>query len=124
MLIGIAPSALLPEDHALTLFISDPNWYSVIVAVLAGVVGVLALVGAKSTVLVGVLISVTTIPAAANVGVAAVYGDWESVQGAATQLVINVLAIVLSGISVLWVIKRDRLRRSQQGSAPTLRDRV
>jgi len=49
--------------------------------------------------------------------VAAVYGDWESVQGAATQLAINVLAIVLSGISVLWVIKRDRLRRAQQGVA-------
>ncbi len=57
----------------------------------------------------------TTIPAAANVGVAAVYGDWDSVQGAATQLVINLLAIVLSGISVLWVIKRDRIRRSQPG---------
>jgi uncharacterized hydrophobic protein (TIGR00271 family) len=123
-LIGIAPSVLLPEEHELTLFIADPNWYSVIVAVLAGVVGMLALVGAKSGVLVGVLISVTTIPAAANVGVAAVYGDWESVQGAATQLVINVLAIVLSGISVLWMIKRNRLRRSQQSSASSRRDRV
>ena len=118
-LVGVAPSALLPEDHTLTLFISDPNWYSVVVAVLAGIVGMLALVGAKSGVLVGVLISVTTIPAAANVGVAAVYGDWDSVQGAATQLVINVLAIVLSGITVLWVIKRDRIRRSQPGGATT-----
>ena len=123
-LIGIAPDTLLPEDHALTLFIAEPNWYSVIVAVLAGVVGVLALVGAKSTVLVGVLISVTTIPAAANVGVAAVYGNWESVKGAATQLVINVLAIVVSGITVLWVIKRDRIRRALQGSGPARRDRV
>jgi uncharacterized hydrophobic protein (TIGR00271 family) len=123
-LIGIAPDTLLPEDHALTLFIAEPNWYSVIVAVLAGVVGVLALVGAKSTVLVGVLISVTTIPAAANVGVAAVYGDWDSARGAATQLVINVLAIVVSGITVLWVIKRNRIRRSEQGSASALRHRV
>lgn len=111
-LLGIAPSVLLPEERELTLFIADPNWFTVIVALLAGMVGMLALVGAKSGVLVGVLISVTTIPAAANVGVAAVYGDWETMLGAGAQLVINLLAIVASGVVVLWVIKRDRIRRS------------
>jgi hypothetical protein len=39
-------------------------------------------------------------------------------------LVINVLAIVVSGITVLWVIKRNRIRRSEQGSASALRHRV
>jgi uncharacterized hydrophobic protein (TIGR00271 family) len=115
--VGIAPEALLPEEHELTLFISDPNWFTVVVAVLAGIVGMLALVGAKSGVLVGVLISVTTIPAAANVGVAAVYGDWDAAAGAAAQLVINLLAIIASGIGVLWVIKRDRLRRIEKARA-------
>lgn len=110
-LTGIAPDVLLPNEHELTLFVSDPNWYTVIVAVLAGIVGMLALVGAKSGVLVGVLISVTTIPAAANVGVAAVYGDWDDTLGAAAQLVINLAAIVASGVAVLWVIKKARLRR-------------
>jgi uncharacterized membrane protein len=84
----------------------------VIVAALAGIVGMLALVGAKSGVLVGVLISVTTIPAAANVGVAAVYGDWAGMLGAAAQLAINLLAIVASGVAVLWVIRRARRRRA------------
>jgi uncharacterized membrane protein len=121
---GIAPEALVPEEHELTLFISDPNWYTVIVSVLAGIVGMLALAGAKSGVLTGVLISVTTIPAAANVGVAAVYGDWDAVAGAALQLVINLLAIVLSGIAVLWVIKRARLRRLAQGKPVSIRPRV
>jgi uncharacterized hydrophobic protein (TIGR00271 family) len=116
-LVGIAPSALLPEEHELTLFIADPNWYTVIVAILAGTVGMLALVGAKSGVLVGVLISVTTIPAAANVAVAAVYGDWDSVLGAAAQLAINLLAIVGSGVSVLFVIKRARARREARALA-------
>ena len=52
-----------------TLFISHPDEYSALVAVLAGVAGTLSLSTAKSGALVGVLISVTTIPAAANVGV-------------------------------------------------------
>jgi uncharacterized hydrophobic protein (TIGR00271 family) len=121
---GIAPEVLLPEEHSLTVIIADPNWYSVIVAVLAGVVGMLALAGAKSGVLVGVLISVTTIPAAANVGVAAVYGDWDSVLGGAAQLAINLLAVVVSGVIVLWVIKRARLRRSLQESGPELHEPV
>jgi uncharacterized hydrophobic protein (TIGR00271 family) len=121
---GIAPEALVPEEHELTLFIADPNWYTVIVSVLAGVVGMLALVGAKSGVLTGVLISVTTIPAAANVGVAAVYGDWNAVAGAAAQLVINLLAIIISGIAVLWVIKRARLRRIAQGKPVAARQRA
>lgn len=111
-LTGIAPDVLLPAEHELTLFVSEPNWYSVIVAALAGIVGMLALVGAKSGVLVGVLISVTTIPAAANVGVAAVYGDWAGMLGAAAQLAINLLAIVASGVAVLWVIRRARRRRA------------
>jgi uncharacterized membrane protein len=79
----------------------------------------LALVGAKSGVLVGVLISVTTIPAAANVGVATVYGSWESALGAAAQLAINLLAIVVSGVLVLWIIKRARLRRSLRHNSHT-----
>jgi uncharacterized hydrophobic protein (TIGR00271 family) len=115
--IGLAPETLVPEEHEMILFISDPNWYTVLVAVLAGIVGMLALVGAKSGALIGVLISVTTIPAAANVGVAAVYGDWATAAGAAAQLLINLVAIVASGILVLWVIKRDRLRRIERARA-------
>ena len=68
--------------HAETLFISDPNRYSVIVALLAGVAGMVSLTTAKSGALIGVLVSVTTIPAAANVAVAAAYGDWGECAGA------------------------------------------
>jgi hypothetical protein len=45
----------------------------------------IALSTAKSGALVGVLISVTTIPAAANIGVAAAYQDWEEWRGAMLQ---------------------------------------
>jgi uncharacterized hydrophobic protein (TIGR00271 family) len=112
MWFGVAPDALRSGDHELTLFISRPNWYSAIVALFAGIAGMLALISAKSGALVGVLISVTTIPAAANVGVAAAYGNWGEAGGAAAQLAINLFAILASGLGVLAVAEWGRRRRS------------
>jgi uncharacterized hydrophobic protein (TIGR00271 family) len=118
LLVGadVAPSSLDPEEHGLTLFIARPNWYSVIVACLAGVVGMLALISAKSGPLIGVLISVTTIPAAANIGVAMSYGVWTDAGGAAAQLGINIGAILVSGLLVLWVAQDARRRRGTRRS--------
>ena len=81
-----------------------------IVASLAGIAGVLSLTSAKSGALVGVLISVTTIPAAANIGVAAALGD-DEVGGAVVQLAINLGAIVTAGIAVLFIQRRLYIRR-------------
>jgi uncharacterized hydrophobic protein (TIGR00271 family) len=121
--VSVAPGSLRPSEHELTLFISQPNWYSVIVAVLAGLAGMLALVSAKAGPLIGVLISVTTIPSAANVGVAVAYGSWDEALRAAFHLGINVVAIVASGLVVLQVAKRTRLarmnRRARGGSTGT-----
>ena len=98
-------------DHPATLFISHPDVFSVIAAVLAGIAGVLSLSTAKSGALIGVLISVTTIPAAANVGVAAAYGDWDEFRGAASQLGINLTSIVLAGVITLGIQRAFYLRR-------------
>jgi uncharacterized hydrophobic protein (TIGR00271 family) len=113
---GIAPDALDKTDHTLTAFISHPDEYSFIVAYLAGTAGVLSLSTAKSGALVGVLISVTTIPAAANIGVAVAYGDWSEAAGALEQLALNLCAIVLAGIVTLsvqraWYVRRRRRHR-------------
>jgi hypothetical protein len=64
---------LLIAERPLTSFILQPDALSWIVGFLAGVAGVLALTSAKSGALVGVLISVTTVPAAANSAVALAY---------------------------------------------------
>jgi uncharacterized hydrophobic protein (TIGR00271 family) len=109
--VGVAPDELRRTEQELTLFISQPNWYSVIVAVLAGIAGMLALISAKAGPLIGVLISVTTIPSAANVGVAIAYGSWDEALRAAIHLGINVVAIVVSGLIVLWVAKRPGIHR-------------
>ena len=85
-LANLVPEDFSQQNHPFTEFISSPDEFSAIVAVLAGVAGILSLTSAKSGALVGVLISVTTIPAAANIGVAAALGDSEEWVGAMGQL--------------------------------------
>ena len=65
---------LVPRSRGasfLTDFVSRPNRWSIIVVLAAGVVGILSLTTRKSSAIVGVLVSVTTIPAIANAGVSA-----------------------------------------------------
>lgn len=107
---GKTPDELGALTQPATLFISRPNVYSVIVAVLAGVAGTLALTTAKSGALIGVLVSVTTIPAAANVGVATAYGDWSEARGALAQLGVNIVAIVAAG-TVTLIVQRELYAR-------------
>ena len=74
-----------PEDHGIANLISSPDAVTVIVALCAGAAGMLSLSTAKSGALIGVLISVTTIPAAANIGIALAFGDWDTAGGSAAQ---------------------------------------
>ena len=100
---GLLGQDFTSANHPLTQFISHPDGFSFIVAAFAGTAGVLSLTSAKSGALVGVLISVTTIPAAANVGVAAAVADWSEWRGAMAQLTINLAAILLAGVVTLSV---------------------
>ena len=109
--VGLVPSDFAEENHPFTEFISSPDFFSFLVAYLAGTAGVLSLTSAKSGALIGVLISVTTIPAAANIGVAAAFGDWSEWIGAMAQLSLNLSAIVLAGIGTLFLQRRLYQRR-------------
>jgi uncharacterized hydrophobic protein (TIGR00271 family) len=110
---GLLASDFTSSEHPLTQFISHPDGFSFIVAVFAGTAGVLSLTSAKSGALVGVLISVTTIPAAADIGVSAASADWSEWRGAMAQLSVNLTAIVFAGVTTLFVQHRlyDRRRR-------------
>jgi uncharacterized hydrophobic protein (TIGR00271 family) len=101
------------EDHGLANIISQPDFFTFFVAACAGAAGMLSLSTAKSGALIGVLISVTTIPAAANIGVAAAYQDWSTLRGSVEQLAINLSSIVLAGTAVLYVQRRLYLRRKE-----------
>jgi uncharacterized hydrophobic protein (TIGR00271 family) len=111
--VGLVDSSFHSTDNLLTQFITKPDDFSFIVAVFAGAAGMLSLTSAKSGALVGVLISVTTIPAAANIGLAAALGNWGDWRGAMLQLSINLVAIVLAGVTTLFVQRRlfERRRR-------------
>jgi len=99
------------SSNLLTSFITAPETFSFIVAAFAGAAGVLSLTSAKSGALVGVLISVTTIPAAANIGVAAATADWSDWRGAMAQLALNLTAICLAGVATLFLERRLYRRR-------------
>jgi len=118
---GLVPDDFAQEDHPFTEFISDPDFFSFLVAYLAGTAGVLSLTSTKSGALMGVLISVTTIPAAANIGVAAAFGDWSEWAGALGQLSLNLSAILLAGIGTLylqrWLYKRRRVKHLRHAEA-------
>lgn len=109
--LGVAPAAFDGSDHALSSTIANPDVYAAVVALSAGVVGMLSLSTAKSGALIGVLISVTTIPAAANVGVAAAYGDGSSFAGSLGQLGLNVACLLLAGAATLEVQRLAYFRR-------------
>ncbi|MFD9884931.1 DUF389 domain-containing protein [Streptomyces alboflavus] len=103
-----------------TNFIYRPDWFSFVVAVLAGAAGMLSLTSAKSGALVGVAISVTTVPAAANAAVAFSYDKYNQAWGSTEQLLLNLLGIVLAGTctllaqKLLWARQRERTARTRE----------
>jgi uncharacterized hydrophobic protein (TIGR00271 family) len=87
-------------------FIYEVGPFSLIVALLAGAAGMLALTSAKSTSLVGVFISVTTVPAAAFASVALVEGRFAEAGSSALQLLVNLVGIIVAAAGVLLLSRR------------------
>ena len=81
--------------------INSPNIYSVIVAVLAGLVGVVSLTESRANALIGVFISVTTIPAAASIGLSLAFANWHDARGSVRQLLLNVVLLIAVGAAGL-----------------------
>ncbi|MBY6350071.1 DUF389 domain-containing protein [Rhodococcoides corynebacterioides] len=92
-------------------FIYQVGPFSLVVALLAGAAGMLALVSSKSAALVGVFISVTTVPAAGFAVVAATVGSWRIAMLSAGQLGINLVGIVVAASLVLLLHRRSRRLR-------------
>ncbi|GEC04932.1 hypothetical protein SSP24_25870 [Streptomyces spinoverrucosus] len=114
--LGLFTEAQLEADRPQTGFVYAPDAFSFVVAVLAGAAGTLSLTSAKSGALVGVAISVTTVPAAANAAVALSYGDTNQTVGSTEQLLLNLLGIILAGTLTLlaqkWLWSTQRRRQS------------
>jgi uncharacterized hydrophobic protein (TIGR00271 family) len=101
---------VLTADRPQTSFITAPDRWSLVVAVLAGIAGVLSLTAAKSGALVGVFISVTTVPAAGAMSLGIALGDAHAVGEGAAQLGINLAGILLAALATL-LIQRAVWRR-------------
>lgn len=112
----IAPEGYDLGSRQLTAFISKPDGMAAVVAVLAGVIGMLSLSESRSASLIGVLVSVTTIPAVGNIGAATAYGEWSEVGGAALQLVVNVAGLVVAGVVTLMVQARVTAARTSSSA--------
>ncbi|MEU7134568.1 DUF389 domain-containing protein [Streptomyces sp. NPDC046261] len=119
--LGLFHEAKFLAPRPQTAFIWQPDAFSFIVAFLAGVAGILSLTSSKSGALIGVAISVTTVPAAANAAVALSYGNWSETRGSAVQLALNLLGIILAGTLTLlaqkWFWARQRERTAQEAGA-------
>jgi uncharacterized hydrophobic protein (TIGR00271 family) len=111
---GVTPETFTEANHTLSNVIASPDFFTFFVAFCAGAAGVLSLTTAKSGALIGVLISVTTIPAAANIGVAFAYQDWHAWRGSQLQLLINLASVLGAGVFVLgvqrYLFRRRRLK--------------
>lgn len=94
----------------LTDFIIRPDGWSFVIAVLAGSAGVLSMTASKSSTLVGVFISVTTVPAVGTVALTASIGAWGEVGSALLQLGINLGGMILSG-TITLLLQRVAWRR-------------
>ncbi|MEU0971244.1 DUF389 domain-containing protein [Streptomyces sp. NPDC005917] len=99
--VGLFTKVQLEAERPNTNFIYQPDAFSFVVAVLAGIAGILSLTSAKSGALVGVAISVTTVPAAANAAVAFAFREYQQAWGSTEQLLLNLLGIVLAGAATL-----------------------
>lgn len=100
---GLVDKSMLLAERPLTDFIWRPDALSWVVGFLAGIAGMISVTSARSGALIGVLISVTTVPAAANAAVAAAYGVVSEAAGSVLQLLINLTAIVTAGVLTLAV---------------------
>jgi uncharacterized hydrophobic protein (TIGR00271 family) len=98
---GHTPEAFLLGVRPVAALINQPNLFSVIVAVLAGLVGVVSLTESRASALIGVFISVTTIPAAASIGLSLAYELWNDAWGSVLQLLLNVVLLIVVGVFAL-----------------------
>jgi uncharacterized hydrophobic protein (TIGR00271 family) len=102
---GLFTADMVSADRPNTGFIWHPDWMSFVVALLAGAAGTLSLTSSKSGALIGVAISVTTVPAAANAAVAFSYQDLQQTWGSSQQLLANLGGIIVAGTVTLLIQK-------------------
>ncbi len=114
--IGWISPLTLAAPRPLTDFIWRPNHWSLLVALLAGAAGVLSQTAGHTNALVGVFISVTTIPAVGEFSLSFAVWAPKQMSGSAVQLGVNLLGMTVAGIGTL-TIQRLISRRNERRRA-------
>ena len=99
--LGRIPAAYLAGERPLTGLLIGANLGAFVVAFAAGAAGIIALGRAKSGAVVGVLVSITTIPAASNVGVALAMGSLSEAGKSLVILLVNLAGLLAGGVLTL-----------------------
>ncbi|MEV6006590.1 DUF389 domain-containing protein [Streptomyces sp. NPDC051976] len=119
--LDLQPKAFELGIRPVSTLIDAPDFFSVVVAVLAGIVGIVSLTQARTSALLGVFISVTTIPAAADIGVSCAFSSWSEARGSLIQLLLNIVLLIVVGVLMLRfqraVWQRISRRRARPDSA-------
>lgn len=99
---GAISASMLTAPRPQTDFIYRPDLWSFAVALVAGAAGALALSIQRKNVMVGVFISVTTVPAAGNLALGLAFLNLQELGGSLAQLGINLAGMLLAGTLTLW----------------------
>jgi uncharacterized hydrophobic protein (TIGR00271 family) len=115
--LGRIPAAYLAGQRPLTGLLIGPNLGAFVVAFVAGAAGIIALGRAKSGAVAGVAVSITTIPAAATVGVAFAAASPSEAWSSLLILLMNLAGLMIGGVLTLlgtsvWVCRSEPRRRS------------
>lgn len=98
---GAITADMVTAPRPQTDFIWHPDMWSFIVALVAGSAGALALAIDKASTMVGVFISVTTIPAAGNLALGLAFWEGSEILGSSEQLAVNIVGMVFAGALTL-----------------------
>ncbi|WP_309646969.1 DUF389 domain-containing protein [Nocardioides sp.] len=102
---GLLTDADVSRPRPNTGFIWHPDAWSFVVALFAGAAGALALAIERSATMVGVFISVTTVPAAGNLALGIAVWDQGEILGSLAQLGANVAGMVIAGSLLLLLVR-------------------
>jgi uncharacterized hydrophobic protein (TIGR00271 family) len=111
--LGWVETADITRPRPLTSYIWRPDRWSIVVALLAGAAGVLSLTAGRGNALVGVFISVTTVPAAGNLALSLALWVPAELGGSAAQLGVNLVGMTASGSALLGVQRVATRRRGR-----------
>jgi len=100
--LAFVPPGLDPLELAEVSERLAPNVLVLVVAIGAGIAGIVSLMTGVSATLVGVMIAVALIPPAAAVGIGIAFQIPRLVLGAGVIVAVNVLSINLSALVMLW----------------------